>query len=624
MNLFVQFLSAQMLRNGRVQLGRIHEPKLERTLACVLRLFELSGGGKVIVPTISITESPIYDTLARTEEFQFSLAQSQVIFSGSAIDANAWMENKRKHYDRSGLFTVYFERELLNRLSSYEPFFQKRLRSSTREVARGWVALVQKALDGQPSDLKFVQFLRDAIGDVGAFKSLKAKDRLLMAPHKLGGQALVWEILKSQNLMGIRDEYYDQIEDAFQALLSYVWIDSHCSEYNARIATNIPYLGRMDCGYKDDVPANCMDIPDAVDAIGRFGLVWALLELPMPELAVLSRSRQWTDLRTKTGLLSEPKAVDGHIQLAVRDHFEGKTDRTVKPKIREVLDGLDRAVEWLDSGRVTTLFVPNRYRRISPQGPQLKRVVMATANKRENSAILELLGSTAESTAPRFVGRATNLPRWECTLTCPNGEVELALAQADETGGDEAVDLLRRAIGELDPDAVFFVGCAALLDEKEALQPNTVYLARRGIDSDKMQLNDGQATYDMEQHPGDLRIRRVLSALNAGGFGNSINLVTNRDFISGSAFFATRKAERRKDLIDRYPGDAVVLEMEAFAVYKEVFKLRSLGWDGAVSVIKGISDVGDENAQDGKDVSQRLATSNAAKVVLRLLQEIGG
>lgn len=100
--------------------------------------------------------------------------------------------------------------------------------------------------------------------------------------------------------------------------------------------------------------------------------------------------------------------------------------------------------------------------------------------------------------------------------------------------------------------------------------------------------------------------------------------MTNRDFIFGSAFLADRDAQRRKDLVGLYPGDAVFLETEAFAVYEEVFKLTAPGWDGSVSVTKGTSDVGDENAQTGKDASQRLASTNAVTVLLRLLKEIGG
>ncbi len=262
--------------------------------------------------------------------------------------------------------------------------------------------------------------------------------------------------------------------------------------------------------------------------------------------------------------------------------------------------------------------------RNSQAGPVLKTVVLATANKRETSAVFDVLKSTTGNSDPKFVGRDTNLPRYESTFSCINGNVRLAITQADETGGDEAVDLLKRIVEEVDPDAVFFVGCAALLDEKEKIEPNTVYLARRGYDSDNGELRNGQATYDMDQHPGDLRVRRVFSQLGPSGFFEPVNLVTNRDFISGSVFLADRNAQRRHDLVGRYPADAVVLEMETFAVYKELFRLRTYGWQGSVSVIKGISDVGDENAQIGKEKSQRLATKNAATVIMQFLNEVGG
>lgn len=256
----------------------------------------------------------------------------------------------------------------------------------------------------------------------------------------------------------------------------------------------------------------------------------------------------------------------------------------------------------------------------------IKTVVIATANPRETSAVLEAIRSIDGQEEPTFEGGNSPLPRWEAKITTQKGQVTIAISQADETGGDEAVDLLRRIATQIDPDTVFFVGCAALLDEKTKHKENLVYLARRGIDSDKAELKDGKAEYDMEQHPGDLLTRRTFTNMAAGGMFEPINLVTNRDFISGSVFLGDREAQRRKDLVNKFPGDAVVLEMEAFQIYKELFRMRSSGETPsiAVSVLKGISDVGDADAQTDKNSTQKVATMNAANVVLKYLDQVAG
>jgi nucleoside phosphorylase len=256
----------------------------------------------------------------------------------------------------------------------------------------------------------------------------------------------------------------------------------------------------------------------------------------------------------------------------------------------------------------------------------IRRAVFATANGRETGAVLETIKAhlPPESPPPAFVGRQTTVPRWVVDVPTKHGTLSVSVTQADETGGDEATDLLGRVIDEVKPDAVFFIGCAALLDEKEQLEKNVVYLARRGIDSDKVEFNSGDRYYDMEQHPGDLLIRRTIANLAASGFFDPIIVKSNRDFISGSAFLGDRNAQRRSDLVDKFPRDAVVLENEAFAVYKALFRLRSSGIGLSVSVIKGISDLGDEHAQTNKAETQRAATTNAASVVLKFLIETAG
>jgi hypothetical protein len=87
-----------------------------------------------------------------------------------------------------------------------------------------------------------------------------------------------------------------------------------------------------------------------------------------------------------------------------------------------------------------------------------------------------------------------------------DGPWEAYLVQADETGGAEAVDLLRRALAHFHPRYVFFVGCAALLDERHSFRPDQVFVARSAYDADKYEISPTGAIYDMAQHRGDLTI----------------------------------------------------------------------------------------------------------------------
>jgi nucleoside phosphorylase len=273
-----------------------------------------------------------------------------------------------------------------------------------------------------------------------------------------------------------------------------------------------------------------------------------------------------------------------------------------------------------------TLAIRNSERRRASRMRTIKNAVLATANARESGAVIDTLKTYLPQGAPTpsFIGRETRVPRSTVELPTKHGKVTVSVTQADETGGDEAAELLRRLVDEVNPDAVFFVGCAALLDEKEQPQKNVVYLARRGIDSDKVTLKSDERDYDMEQHHGDLLIRRTITNLAPTGVFDPITVICNRDFISGSAFLGDRNAQRRKDLVTKFPGDAVVLEMEAFMVFKELFRMRSEGFGPSVSVVKGISDVGDEGARVNKAETQRVAAGNAASVVIKFLLETAG
>ena len=151
-----------------------------------------------------------------------------------------------------------------------------------------------------------------------------------------------------------------------------------------------------------------------------------------------------------------------------------------------------------DSVASRPVFVSNQGRR------QMRTVVLATANPREFEAVLESMRveSTRLDRALEFEPSGI-LPRYSGALEGATGILHAYVVRADETGGDEAVDLLRRIRNELKPDCIFFVGCAALLDEKVRVDKNLVFVAKRAIDSDKREDTPDGTIYDMEQHHGE-------------------------------------------------------------------------------------------------------------------------
>jgi nucleoside phosphorylase len=169
---------------------------------------------------------------------------------------------------------------------------------------------------------------------------------------------------------------------------------------------------------------------------------------------------------------------------------------------------------------------------------------------------------------------------------------------------------------------VFFVGCAALLNERHPFAPNQVFVARSAYDADKYEISSTGASYDMSQHRGDLSIIRNIEVLKIAGQFDPIRVETRRHFVSGSVFMKDKNAQLRQDVLERFPPDAVVWEMEAFSVLKALFNYRSEGSEIGVSVIKGISDFGDEDAQTDKVTKQKIATKNAMFVVTTLLKNL--
>ncbi len=357
------------------------------------------------------------------------------------------------------------------------------------------------------------------------------------------------------------------------------------------------------------------------DALSRvFGIVESVATLRSAVASAAKRSRfEWwksASLWHASPIWNSRRALEARHIVEMTDGMD-----EVAAVLEKEFDLLSRSITIpagpeSNAGAVKrSVFLNNRRRR------DVRTVVLATANPREFGSVVEIIRGESER-LQRNVELVSDavLPRYRGALEGPHGIIETYVVRADETGGGEAVDLLRRIQNELKPDCIFFVGCAALLDEKTALEPNLVFVARRAIDSDKREETSALTEYDMEQHHGDLAILRNIDALNGGGFFDPLLVRTNRDFVSGSTFMRSRDSPLRQDIVKKFPPNAAVLEMEAFAVLKAIAKQREEGVETRVAVIKGISDLGDDKAQVNKTQSQALATRNALTVVVTLLR----
>ncbi len=254
---------------------------------------------------------------------------------------------------------------------------------------------------------------------------------------------------------------------------------------------------------------------------------------------------------------------------------------------------------------------------------KMEKVILATANVRESQAAIEVVREETLKLGKSITSKLDPiLPYTKGFLPRKAGLFEVYVVRADDTGGPDAVNLLRRIFDNIDPDYIFYVGCAALLDEKYTPSENQVFVAARAIDSDKRQLSSGNVEYDLDLEKTDVTIIRNINVLNENEAFAPLKVTTNRYFISGSAFSNDRSSSYRLDLVKKFPKDAVVLEMEAFLVLKEMKKYMDEGKRFKYGVIKGISDFGDENAQGNKEESQRRATRNATAVITTLLKNI--
>lgn len=608
----------------------------ERFLEHALRVAVLLSESAAIIPPGHFLESDLaFGVITKNRVFLDAGVIELPLRETNLVDL---MEKKRSEYGSvRHRFPGLFDDNRIRLFEEIQPYFKCRRTRIGQEATQNWAA-------GPDTCSHWIE--------LKAVHTLATIDLLRRAPQNLllSGEALTWPAL----IEHLNDEVISD-PTLTRVALQKNYFSLYMDEYQADMLCNLPYGFDVYLAGDNDLSYSYRSLVSVMHALGSS---WSLRMTPENTVR-LKVSAGWTafaDAFVQLQARSDtPTNVIAAFSRAARDvRYSGAAvdeigsgrpaDRTAT--IDEFCDALGAmaarvssdyalsvrmAVEPNVAVPVGSRFKPHANSQVSRASRNegkmfgsMRQVFIATSNEREAKAVRDTL--------VRFVGAEDAIafnsdavvPRFSARMNTKKGQVLIDLGLAYETGGDEAVDLLRRYMAEEQPNAVFFVGCSGLLDEKQEHEEDLVFVAKRALDADKRTLTDETPVYDGDMYHGDSRLRNMLAMLNSAGFFKPLKVVTNRDFVSSGAFHKSKKSPERRALVEDFPPDAVVIEMEALAVYKELWRLRERGSDVSILVVKGISDLGDEHAQDGKSESQHRATGNAATVVLKLLLEIGG
>ena len=555
------------------------------------------------------------------------------------------IEKKRSEYASARHeFTGLFDDKRLAHLDQLAPKFISRKTKIGLEATDRWSA-------GPDTDGNWQEILSVLSPD--AVEIVRNAPRLL----REDGAALTWPALIDY----LNDEILNG-QMPVRLALQQNYFELYIKEYKLGLLHELPY--RFDAFMPQDTPRQ-YPYTSFVQLLKVMGLS-SVLKLSAQRLAYLKLQPGWT------------RFADAFVQLAPKpdfpranmiDAFSSTRDAPSASKVaasiqtgenwtadqatRELCAALEAIAEEVsrkyslkvrssslpDNLDAPDVFQPHQNKAIvtasegKREGRRMKDVFILTSNENENRAVLKafehaVVGGTFEANVAMSSGISTA----RAELTTKSGKTRLDIAIARETGGAIAANLLRRRATAGELDAVFVVGCAGLLDEKfrptgvpgEVLPKDLVILAKRATDGDARLVDDATTTSRGDTFQGDRRLIEAFRTMNGMDMfaKDGITLVTNREFISTSAFLASRSSAERKRLVDQFVSDAIVVENEAYAIYDELRNLESES--GRVLpglVIKGISDLGDPDALKNKVENQMRAAGNAAKVVLRFLLE---
>jgi nucleoside phosphorylase len=240
--------------------------------------------------------------------------------------------------------------------------------------------------------------------------------------------------------------------------------------------------------------------------------------------------------------------------------------------------------------------------------------LLITAVGSERKAVLDLLRESY-SVAPTRVeigGRYFNHFAWAGRGRNWN----VILGQPTEKGGPAAQSLLQDFVRSRSPELVLMVGMCGGLPENGAKE-GMVILGRQVFNYEPARLREGAAVWSPTGYRSAARVLDLANALAAEGELGAIEVKTTKDYASGAKLIDDLSSALRQKII-ALSGEIVGFEMEGPDLLHAVWELtRTVHFD--VAIAKGVSDFGDGQQRDNKDIRQRTATQNAAQVALKLL-----
>ncbi len=247
--------------------------------------------------------------------------------------------------------------------------------------------------------------------------------------------------------------------------------------------------------------------------------------------------------------------------------------------------------------------------------------VLLAANEREGKLLYEFLCKNSnvdklilEKAGTRYVHR--------CDIMCENNaERPVYLAQLSDIGPLTVQAAFTEILQTLSPRFFLFVGCCGGLSEKsKKLTEGAVIIARQVFDYDRRTIEGGKTLYAEPAYKTPRQFIEFVRTLHISGSFDQLNVLTNKDYASGSAFIDDRDASLRQDLIEKFPKDVVAVDMEGHAFLHAFWELGPEQADLLVGIIKGISDLSSGDGDVDEMTRQQMATQNAAQVTLSILK----
>ncbi len=284
-NIFIQYFSREMLKN--YGLDRKYEPvRLANAMLRVARICYLLTGGKLLIPTIDLVESPhLSHALPALKSL---LPSGELQFVGSEVEPNKFIGHKQTHFGGSRLYPQYFEDTIVPQLETTSDQWIKRAESTTHDLTRRWqdlVELTEKAdADTSSVDLRLMEGLWQKLRR-GLPVHADSLGELYDLPERLDGEAFLWDIVEGRGLLKGAGE----IKPLASLVLGMKWLQSHLEEFDAAVMTDLPLLNWLDCGLRSLWPRRVLSYAVAVNVLRQYDLADYIFDLPFEWLQELRR-----------------------------------------------------------------------------------------------------------------------------------------------------------------------------------------------------------------------------------------------------------------------------------------------------------------------------------------------